>query len=153
MKLARLLSASATLVLLTSAFAYAHGGATGLVKQRMDAMEIMGREMKLVGQMLRGQEPYDAKKAAAAGQAIASLSGQHLTALFPEGSLMHPTEASAEIWKDWERFSSLSNALQKAAEDVVAAADAGGGKDAVAAGFGRLAKTCKSCHEAFRIKK
>ena len=52
----------------------AHSGATGIVKERMDAMKDIGRATKLVAAMFQGKQPYDAaavrsRKPGAAGPA------------------------------------------------------------------------------------
>ncbi len=153
MRIGRKLGGVAVAMGLSVAVVYAHGGATGIVKQRMDAMENIGDHMKLIGEMLRGNSPYDTQKIAASAQMIGKASGKELTVLFPEDSLMHPTEASPDIWSNWEKFSQYSDELRQAAEGVVAAADEGAEKEVVASEFGRLARTCKSCHEQFRTKK
>ncbi|WP_420412338.1 c-type cytochrome [Roseibium sp.] len=153
MRLVKLLGGAALAVCLASAIVFAHSSATGIVKERMDAMEAIGGNMKLAGQMLRGQKPYDAVELSRAAQAIAENSGDKITRLFPEGSLMPPTEARPEIWQDWDKFAGFSNDMKAAASELAIKAGEGAEKGAVAAVFGKLAQTCKACHEAFRIEK
>ncbi|MCP4407303.1 MAG: cytochrome c, partial [Gammaproteobacteria bacterium] len=43
-----------------TAGAIAHGGATAIVKERMDAMSAISKAMKTISQMMQGKEPYDA---------------------------------------------------------------------------------------------
>jgi len=132
--------------------AYAHGGATGIVKERMDAMSGIGDNMKSVGGMLKSGS-YDANVAIDAGDAIAGHAGEALTKLFPEGSLEAPSEASPAIWTDWPKFQAYADDLQAAALALKTLAADGADPKAVAGAFGELAATCKACHEAFRIKK
>lgn len=139
--------------LLATGAAFAHGGATGIVKERMDAMSAIGKNMKAVGQMLKTSPDVDPALVAKAGEAIAGHAGDALTELFPEGSLQKPTEASPAIWTDWTRFAAISDELQAYALDMKALADQGADKQAVAGAFGKVAGTCKTCHEAFRVKK
>lgn len=139
--------------LLATGAAFAHGGATGIVKERMDAMSAIGKNMKAVGQMLKTSPDVDPALVAKAGEAIAEHAGDALTELFPEGSLQKPTEASPAIWTDWTRFAAISGELQAYALDMKALADQGADKQAVAGAFGKVAGTCKTCHEAFRVKK
>ncbi|CTQ54690.1 Cytochrome c' precursor [Roseibium album] len=133
--------------------AWAHGGATGVVKERMDAMSAIGKNMKSVGQMLKTSPDIDPVLVANAGEAIASHSGQALIKLFPEDSLKAPSEASPAIWTDWNKFSDYADGLQASALGMKSLAEQGADKKSVAAAFGKVAATCKSCHEAFRIKK
>ncbi|MBG6176439.1 cytochrome c556 [Labrenzia sp. EL_208] len=133
--------------------AWAHGGATGIVKERMDAMTEISRNVKLVGQMLKGNAAYDGVEIARAGQAIATHAGDAMIKLFPEGSLKAPSEASPSIWNEWTQFSGYADSLQTSAQSLKGLAEQGADQKAVAAAFGKMAGTCKACHEAFRIKK
>lgn len=139
-------------IALGASAALAHGGASGIVKMRMDAMEAIGSQMKAVGGMLKSGE-LDPERATAAGQAIAGHGGDALTKLFPEGSNAAPSEASATIWQEWDRFSAYADDLEQAATAMAETAAAGGDRKAVAAAFGALAGTCKACHESFRLRK
>ncbi len=132
--------------------AWAHGGATGIVKERMDAMSDIGEQMKAVGRMLRAGS-YDPALVSSAGATIAGHGGKTLVDLFPEGSLEAPTEASPAIWTDRAKFQAYSDDLQAAARAMKQLADRGADKQEIAGAFATLGGTCKTCHEAFRIKK
>jgi cytochrome c556 len=138
---------------LSAGAAWAHGGATGIVKERMDAMSDIGKNVKSIGEMLKGKAPYELATIETASGSIADHGGTALTSLFPEGSLQAPTEASPVIWSEWSKFSELAGRLQSSALDLKMLAGQGADKKAVAGAFGKVAATCKSCHEAFRIKK
>ena len=86
-----------------------HGGATGIVKERMDLMESMGDALKALAAMMKGEQPYDAEKVRSLALTIADKSGETMTELFPEASLDPPTEALPEIWSDWKRFTDLAD--------------------------------------------
>lgn len=160
------------------AMAHAHRDATGIVKERMDAMVTMGRAMKALRAMMRGTEAYDAERVKAHAATIAGHGGEGLTALFPEGSLNHPTRADPAIWADWEGFaesarqlSMYAHALAGAASDEGSPArggESGGASGVLAANpdrgprdlagmtpdaiFKHLQRTCSDCHRAFRTK-
>jgi cytochrome c556 len=153
MNIRKTVSISAAMLALSVALAFAHGRATGIVKERMDAMEEISASMKQVGQMLRGQKPFDALEIGAAAGIIAGHSGDNLTRQFPPESLMPPTEASPVIWEKWEQFSGMANDMETAAMSITDAVQSGADRDQIATAFGRLAQTCKTCHEAFRVKK
>lgn len=138
--------------LLVAGAAFAHGGATGIVKDRMHAMTEIGRQMKAVGGMFKSGT-YDAALVSAAGAGIAAHAGETLDRMFPEGSLQAPTEASPAIWAEWARFQTYSEDLKRSALDLKAAADRGADRQEAARVFGVLAGTCKTCHQAFRISK
>ena len=113
------------LAVISAAGAMAHGGATGIVKQRMDAMATMGKVVKSLSEMMRGDTEYDADLVRKGAAVVKSHAGQAMTALFPQGSLGKPSEARAEIWQDWEAFGELAKQLATFAEGLEAAADNG----------------------------
>ncbi len=90
--------------------AFAHGKATGVVKERMDFMVVLKDANKTVADMMRGKTEYDPEKVREAARAMAAHGGESMTRLFPEGSL-EASEAREEIWSDWDRFSKLAENL------------------------------------------
>jgi cytochrome c556 len=106
-----------------AATALAHTGATGVVKERMEAMKAMGDSMKELTAIMRGQQDYDAGRVRALATRIGEHGGEAMTELFPEGSLDHPSEALPTIWSNWERFSDLAIRLDDYASALAAAAD------------------------------
>ncbi len=157
----------------------AHEGATGIVKERMMAMEDVGKAMKEIKAMLRGQAAYDGQSLAVLARRIRDQSGAALTRLFPEDSLRHPSKASPQVWQRWELFEKLARdlgtsaeALAVAAEDSAAKARPGdvpetsaqqqamasvndAGAPAVElpmAEFEGLVRSGAACHREFRIK-
>ncbi|MBW7851667.1 MAG: cytochrome c [Rhodospirillales bacterium] len=103
--------------------ASAHGGATGVVKERMDQMKAMGESMKTLSRMLQGQAPYDAASVRREAGAIAARGGAALTDLFPEDTGDPPSEALPSIWREPQRFRRLADDLVAYAEALSAAAD------------------------------
>jgi len=112
------------LVGLTAA-AFAHTGATGVVKERMDAMKTMQDAIKTIKPMMTGDAPYDASTVRSAAEKIAALSGDDLTRHYPEGSTDHLTQALPAVWTDWDRFETLAAQLETTALGLAIAADNG----------------------------
>ncbi|WP_346898556.1 cytochrome c [uncultured Roseibium sp.] len=121
---------------------------------RKHIMDSVGAAAGLSGGMMKGQIPYSpaaGKSATASMMAAASSFG----AFFPEGTDTGDTTASPKIWEDAAGF---QKALDKFAADA-GAAMAASGKDGPAdlesfkAAMGPVFQNCKSCHEAYRIKK
>lgn len=164
---------------IVSVGAFGHGGATGVVAQRMDLMEAMGDAMRSLTAMMRDEEPYDAERVRDLARSIGNHGGDALTDLFPEGSLDHPTEALPAIWTDWEHFSHLADqtsayafALETAAGNERARPGTEGmpGPGGLLTGglsgptveqlsemppdaaFRQLAQTCSACHQDFRME-
>ncbi len=143
----------ATAILLVAAVsASAHSGAKGVVKQRMDAMGDISEQMKLLGAMMKKQTDFNPAAASKAADVIAG-HASHIPTLFPEGSNEHPSEALPAIWADWAKFEAIAAELKDGASEL--SVTAGSAKSAmdIAASFGKVAKTCISCHEGFRLKK
>ena len=139
------------LLLIGSAgFAFAHSGATGIVKERMDGMGSLAQSMKALVQMERSED-IDLDKTAEIARQIQAQSGDVMTVRFPAGQQPMVSEASPAIWEDWDRFEQISEELLQVAIKLEASAMSGDVdlKSAVK----ELGATCSSCHQDFRIKK
>lgn len=105
----------------------AHGGATGIVKERMDGMVALGKSVKAITPMMMEQESYDASKVVEFGAIVRAHSGEALTKLFPEGSGGMPSEAKENVWSDWDEFVALADYLERLGEGIAKAATNGVG--------------------------
>lgn len=122
----RFFAATAAATIITGGLAaYAHTGATGVYKERMDAMMAMGKVVKTLSAMMRGETEFDAASVKEGARAIKSHAGGAMTSLFPEGTTEAPSEARAEIWTDWETFEALADQLETYATGLERAADNG----------------------------
>ncbi len=113
---------AAMAITLATAGAVAHGGATGIVKERMELMKTIGDAMKSLTAMMRGKETYEVERVRSLARTIGAHGGEKMTALFPDDSLDAPTEAMPTIWTDWERFEGLAGQLSDYATALGAAA-------------------------------
>ena len=104
---------------------FAHTGATGVVKERMDGMAAMGKAVKAVAPIMRGQVEYDAERVRIFAEEVRIHSGEAMTSLFPEGSGGMPSEAKLSVWADWEDFEELARQLHMLSEGLALAADNG----------------------------
>lgn len=143
--------AAVTAAALAAALAHAHKGATGIVKQRMDAMSALSDATKGAGRMIKGETVYDAESIAEYAHTIHRHS-RTVVDYFPPGSVQPASEALPAIWQRWGEFEALAEELQDASAALAETAQTGG-RSAVRAGFARLGKACKRCHENFRKKK
>ena len=108
-----------------SAAAFAHSGATGVVKERMDAMKSMGEAIKRIKPMMSGEAAYDEAAVREAAQSIAQEAGEAMTSKFPEGSTDDPSEVLPRTWEEWDRFAKLADQLEMAASGLAMAAGNG----------------------------
>lgn len=124
MKISKIL-AGAALASMVSVTAFAHGGATGVVKERMEAMSALKEAMKVLTPMMQGKTSYDADLVVRQAKIIGKHSGSELTELFPKGSLEKPSEARPEIWENWSDFQNLANQMSTYSEGLALAAGNG----------------------------
>src|SRR4029077_10603222 len=97
------------MVVFATASATAHDHATGIVKERMDAMESMAKHMKAISERIKSNHDLAAIKADA--EAIAALA-PHIAHQFPPGSTQYPTQAKTAIWQNWPDFEKKVRALE-----------------------------------------
>ncbi|MEC9368489.1 MAG: cytochrome c [Pseudomonadota bacterium] len=121
------------------------------IKARKELMKQVGASTKAASEMVSGKVDFDQAKAAEAMKTIAAVPDQYVK-LFPDTSKTGgETEASPKIWEDMAGFVAAAEKLKVAAAQGEEAAKQGIG--AYKAAFGELVKNCKSCHEAYRVKK
>lgn len=145
-----------TIVLLTMfitlGVAYAHQGAKGIVKVRMDAMSAIGKSMKVISETLSGKREFDG---ALISQEANIISGH--ARVFPdhfkEKTNDKLTEASPKIWEDPATFKKLSNDLANYAKRLSENASINSDLNVLKADFKIIGGTCKDCHADFRVKK
>ena len=90
--------------------AWAHSGATGVVKERMQLMKDIARDTKALGLAFKGTTPYDPVEIAAAAERISEHAGDRLTALFPAGSKFGNLDQLDTFQRDCRRPACISPA-------------------------------------------
>ena len=151
-------SRSLTLVCLAlwlglAAESWAHSEASGIVKQRMDAMTSMARAMKSIAEMIKGTTAFEADLVLPSARLLIR-HAKEMPALFPDTdhSRAKPTEALPDVWTRWAAFSDLAERLeQEGAALMVAGFD--GNQEAITRQFTATAKVCRDCHGGFRKPK
>lgn len=137
---------------MVSAPAIAHQGATGVVKERMDMMGEISKAMKVIGEMVRGVTAFDASAAREAALEIKKHASM-IPELFPAGTTEKPSEALSAIWENWEEFLELTNDMKVEADVLADTASNSSNPEEFEAAFGRIGRSCTSCHQKFRLKK
>ena len=132
----------------------AHGGASGIVKERMDIMLEMKARLKLISQMLEGKKAYSNKEVGRALDYIRRHAGSNMSRMFPTGSGHKPSEADPMIWKNWDEFEKMARSLNHATDDfraVLPETGKAGRMKEVRRQYKRLRKVCKECHDKYRL--
>jgi cytochrome c556 len=121
------------------------------IRYRQSVLNVVGRAMGPMGAMAQGKAPFNTavvQKNAALIETMLALPWGSFGAGTDKGA---PTKADIKIWTETAKFKQASEASQKASTALVAAAK-GGNEGAFKTAFGELGKTCKACHDDFRLK-
>jgi cytochrome c556 len=124
---------------------------TDPILARQELMESTRDAAKVIGGMLKEEQPFDAEAAMAALETwkkTATTAGD----LFPEGSESgHDTEAKATIWTDRAGFESRLADFSTQVDAAIAANP--DNLEALKAAAGPVFNACKNCHEGYRVEK
>ncbi len=131
----------------------AHEGAKGVVKQRMDAMKTMASSMKSLHAIATRKAKFDREKIKTNTSAIRNVGGEKLLKMFPQGSVMSPSEAKPEIWENWPTYVNLVENLSQKLDAMDAVLSTAVTRAEFYSTFMGLSQTCSNCHKRFRAKK
>jgi cytochrome c556 len=125
--------------------------AASVQEQRHDLMESAKDAAKPVGEMLKGERDFDAavvEESFGTWEHVAETAGD----LFPPGSETgYDTQAKSTVWTDRAGF---DQALQEFATAVSMAIEADPQDvEALKAATGPVFKSCKGCHDGYRVEK
>ena len=129
--------------------AIAHEGAHGIIAVRMQTMKTMQQELKAIGEMLVGKQPFDPASIQRHAE-ILHENCHEIGSMFPPGSIDHHSHANPAIWKQPQVFQNGVERMHQASGDFVTKATAGDSKQKLRESFEAVGSACKSCHEVFR---
>ena len=124
------------------------------IKARKALMKTNGQQAKVVGDMAKGDTPFDlaaAQKAFAAFQNAAS----KMPGLYPDSSKGgDPSDEFNASPKVWENMADFKSRFAKFGEDAKEAAASVKDLDSLKAAVGNIGKNdCGGCHQTYRLKK
>lgn len=149
-----LVSSTLLTVLITSSV-LAHTGATGIVKERMEAMSDMGDKAKVVSDMFKGKTDLTVAAVAEAADAFV-VHGASMSNLFPDTTQSRTgktTRALPNIWDDWNDFTSQVAEFEANSEVLQKLSQGTTDIDVLKKAFIKTAKNCSGCHKQFREPK
>lgn len=117
---------------------------------RQDLMKDVREAAKPVGNMLRGNDAFDADTVMASLEVFSKAAAKYGD-LFPEGSESgYETEAAPAIWEDRAGFDEALGAFAEATSLAIESAPQSleEARETVSPVF----KTCKGCHDSYRIE-
>jgi len=144
---ARIRPRLAALALLMAGTAAAHEAATGIVAERMRAMEDIAAQAKAIERALKASSPDAAGIRARAERLHAH--AHDMLRMFAPGSDHGHTFAAPEVWTRRADFERLAHAFDAAAEGLLEAAHTKAVPD-VRERFASVRRQCLDCHERFR---
>jgi len=118
----------------------------GPIRDRHELMEGIGKNAKVIGDLLKEGGTPDRPRIADAALKIQT-SASKIAGLFPKGSTDPKSRAKPEIWTHWDKFQENARLLEANAGELANAALSGGD---VGAASKKMFGTCKSCHDDFR---
>ena len=119
-------------------------------EQRHELMEEVGKAAKPIGGMLKEEVAFDADVAMESFRTWADAAAV-FGDLFPAGSETgYDTEARATIWSDRAGFDSALAQFAEAVDAAIAAQPQD--LESLNAAAGPVFKTCKGCHEGYRVE-
>lgn len=136
----------------TMSLTYAHSGAMGVMKDRMDLMKGMADAMKAMGAMVKGDVPFEPSVIVEKAAFLAD-HAKKIPDMTPDGSNDHPSEALPIIWQEWDGYVTSANELADEGRKLVDIASNGANLGEMREQYVRVGKTCGTCHDRFRKPK
>ncbi|MEQ1601904.1 MAG: cytochrome c [Methylophilaceae bacterium] len=122
-----------------------------LIQWRQSAYRVIEWNVARIKASVEGQ--YNKEEVSKAAHSIAAIANSGLDTLYPAGTEhgkgWRETAVKPELFKDTKRVAELSASFSKEANELTKVA-AGGDAAAVKAQLGKLAKTCKACHDDYK---
>lgn len=145
------LAAAASLVAVPLAVAQTPSPAQQAIKYRQSALTLLGWNIGPISAMMKGEAPFDAKKAELHATRLQQVAPMILEG-FPAGSQSGAaTKAKPEIWNNLDDFKAKAADLEKATAGLVAATRTGDQKQ-VGQALGTVGNACKACHDKYKDK-
>ena len=146
-----LLAAATALAWAGTAFAQQAPKPETLIKWRQSAFQVVAWNSGRIKANLDGD--YNKDQVIKSADVIAAIAGSGLGSLFPAGTETgkgwHDTTVKADLFANPAKVAQRSADFAKEANELLRIASSGDAA-AVKDQFGKLQKTCKSCHDDFR---
>jgi len=123
-----------------------------LIKWRQSAFQVVAWNAGRIKASL--DAGYDKDQVLRSANAIAAIANSGLGSLFPAGTETgkgwHDTTVKADAFTSPAKFAEHGGAFARESGELVRLVSSGADAAAVKDQFGKLQKTCKSCHDDFR---
>lgn len=138
-------------VTLVSASVFAQAKPEAQIEYRKSAMTVMSRSVGALSAMAKGDVPFNKDVAQRHAAVVANLSDLPLQAgaFAPGTDKGAPTKADPKVFSEQDKF---KTAYEKFTVAARALPGASGSVDTLKTALGDLGKTCKGCHDDYRMK-
>jgi cytochrome c556 len=149
MKHKKLVAGAVGALALTASIAALAAKPEDAIKYRRGVMAAQGWNFRAMGEVVKGEQPYDKAEFALRAANLAGLSKMTLEGFLVEGADKGDTKAKPETFAEMDKVKSnmekLGNETARLAQ-VAASGDLG----AIKAQYGEVSKICKGCHDNYR---
>jgi cytochrome c556 len=119
------------------------------IEYRRGMMEVFSWNLSAMGDVVKGEAPYDKAVFARHARDLAHATDLDLLKGFPEDSVNDESDAKDEIWLQWKEFAAKFRKLQEESAKL-AKVSAAGNLEKIKPQFKETAETCKACHKDYR---
>lgn len=145
--------ATISLAAATRNLALAHDGATGIVKERMDAMEEMSKQSKKITRIIKNKEPIDTASLINTADLFLK-HGNKMQSLFPDSEHSRmKSEALPAVWEDWQDFTRRIDEFVLLSKNLKTQAESNATNKELTTAFRDTALSCRGCHKKYRKRK
>ncbi len=148
----RLAALASAIAAATAAVAQQAPKPENLIKWRQSAFQVVAWNSGRIKSSL--DSGYNREQVLKAATAIAAIANSGLGSLFAAGTETgkgwHDTTVKPELFANTAKFAELGGEFGKESNELVRVVSSGADAGAVKDQFGKLQKTCKSCHDDFR---
>lgn len=121
------------------------------IRYRQSVMNVIGRAFTPMVNMAQEKIPYNKDVVTKNTQIIDTLAGLPWSAFGAGTEKGAPTKADLKVWSEQGKFKESSEKMQQSVAKLSQTVK-GGDEKAIKTAIGDLGKTCKSCHDDFRLK-
>lgn len=118
------------------------------VRYRQSVFNVIARSFNVLGAIVKGERPYDQALALKSANIVESLSTLPFGSFGP-GTDVGTHKTDPKVWKDNAKFKELAEKFQFEAAKLPAAAK---DPETLKIQVGAVGKTCKACHDDYRVK-
>ena len=151
MKFSTSVMVAALMAVTASGFALAQGGPKpeDQIRYRQSVMNVMGHSFGVLAGMAKGEVPFNQEVAEDNTDIVIMMSTLPWNSFGPGTEKGAPTKADMKVWSESKKFKEAADKMEHAVRQLISATE---DQEKLKAQVGEVGKTCKGCHDDFRLK-